>query len=269
MRIKKVEIRNFRAISFSSIDVSPVTSIIGENNCGKSSFLAAMQLFFSSSPKIEIDDFHLRNVKEPIEVTIHFSDLTPYEEKEFGSKVNDGVLIVTRRISASKEREYLVSGKANSTFNSIRATEKKSDITKEYNSIRESFDLPKISKAEEAEEALSKWESENPDKCVFQKISGFFGAENVAVGKLNHKTNFIFVPAIKQIREELDAKSPVRDLLSGIAKQAIENNLEYQDFLSNSKIRIAELTSPESVSSLSEISGDLTDIIKRGAVPDV
>lgn len=264
MRISKIEVRNYRAIAHGEMLISPVTAILGENNSGKSSFLAAIKLFFAAAPKIEIDDFHRQNVTEPIEVTLSFSDLTPQEEAEFGSKVANGTLVVTRRLTVSKSREYLVSGLANPQFKSVREIEKKSDKLKEYNRIRDDFGLPKITRSEDCEEALSDWEIENPRQCDFQKISGFFGAENVANGKLQQKTAFIFVPAIKQVREDLDTKSsPVKELLSGIARQAIENNKEFQEFVEESKARIAELTSPQSVASLGEISGDLTQIVKR------
>lgn len=263
MRVSKLEVRNFRAISEGEVSISPVTAILGENNSGKSSYLAALDLFFAPAPKVDFDDFHKRNHHEPIEITVHFTDLTPKELQEFGPKVENGVLIVTRRIGGGKDREYIVSGRANPAFSKIREIEKKADKIKAYKEIKDKYDLPTASKAEDCEQALTDWEAANPDKCEFTRIHGFFGAENVANGKLRQKTALIFVPAIKQVREELESKSPVKELLSGIARQAIENNKEYQDFIESSKLKIAQLTAPDSVSSLGEISAALTSIVRR------
>jgi len=46
MRIKNVKIKNFRALRKLLIVFSNMTVIIGENDCGKTSVMLALQTFF-------------------------------------------------------------------------------------------------------------------------------------------------------------------------------------------------------------------------------
>src|SRR5665213_3875575 len=128
MRIKTLEVENFRALRDSSIDLSPSTVLIGENNSGKSAFLRALELFFSGSPRVKAKDFSDDNVAEPINITVHFSDLTPHEASEFSSNLIDGELIVTRRLNAAGNKEsgqFFVSARVNPEFSACRNEEGK------------------------------------------------------------------------------------------------------------------------------------------------
>lgn len=46
MRIKSVSIKNFRALRSLSLNFSNMTVIIGENDCGKTSVMLALEVFF-------------------------------------------------------------------------------------------------------------------------------------------------------------------------------------------------------------------------------
>ncbi|MGE3141856.1 MAG: AAA family ATPase [Hyphomonadaceae bacterium] len=47
MKIARLTVENYRAIKFASVSFLDVTILLGENNCGKSTFLSALELFFS------------------------------------------------------------------------------------------------------------------------------------------------------------------------------------------------------------------------------
>ncbi|RYH31018.1 MAG: DUF2813 domain-containing protein, partial [Alcaligenaceae bacterium] len=66
MRIKKIEVANYRALRNSSLNFSEVTALIGENNSGKSAFLQAINLFFGASSQVKDRDFSDGNVNDPI-----------------------------------------------------------------------------------------------------------------------------------------------------------------------------------------------------------
>ena len=57
MRIKRLEVANFRALRDTVLNFEEATALIGENNCGKSAFLLALDLFFASSPRVGDRDF--------------------------------------------------------------------------------------------------------------------------------------------------------------------------------------------------------------------
>lgn len=265
MQISKIEVRNYRAIQESEMLVDALTAIIGENNSGKSTFIRAIDLFFSSSPRVQKEDFFQHDIARPIEITIEFSNLCPHERDVFGSKLIANRLRVTRCIRLDSGAQYLVDAMVNPAFAEVRSAQGKAEKRNLFNALANDYDLPKVKSADEVEDYLSAWESRNPEALERQKISDFFGAENVASGKLKTKTEFVFIPAVKDARDELkDSKSsPVRALLSGIARQAIENSEEYQNFLKEAEERLAILTAPDNAPELAGISEALTEIMSR------
>ena len=75
MRIRRIDVSNFRSLRASSLNFTDSTALIGENNSGKSAFLLALDLFFASSPRINDKDFSDRNTNDPIDITVHFAEL--------------------------------------------------------------------------------------------------------------------------------------------------------------------------------------------------
>ncbi|MGA3983697.1 ATP-dependent nuclease [Ralstonia nicotianae] len=84
MRLRRFEIRNFKAIAHASIEWSDLLVLIGENNCGKSSVLAALTCFLSGSGIKDSSLFrrHLTDAQNAIELTGYFDELTPAEEQQ-------------------------------------------------------------------------------------------------------------------------------------------------------------------------------------------
>jgi putative ATP-dependent endonuclease of the OLD family len=116
MRIRRVEVANFRALRNSSLDLSATTALIGENNSGKSAFLAALDLFFSNAPRVKDKDFSDDNFQDPIDITVHFTDLTPHDFKRFESNLVSEALVVTRRLLRGNPKEsgnFFVSARVN------------------------------------------------------------------------------------------------------------------------------------------------------------
>jgi hypothetical protein len=109
------------------------------------------------------------------------------------------------------------------------------------------------------------WEENNPAELTYKKIKGFFGARNVANGKLKKKTAVRFVPDVKETFEEATdpKRSPVIGLLNEIVRQTFENKKDFTDFIEQANIRLAELTDPKSVPQLSGISERLTKTVGK------
>lgn len=96
-------------------------------------------------------------------------------------------------------------------------------------------------------------------------VSRFRGFKNVAVGQLREKTELVFVPAIRDTAEEINSEksSPVKQLLNTIARQTIENSEAFRAFKKSADETLRELTSPQNVPQLRDISKGLTDILDR------
>lgn len=72
MRIKKVEIKNFRTLHDVIIDFHNITTFIGPNGSGKSTVLYALDWFFNGSKDGELteEDATYHHEDEPIEVRV-------------------------------------------------------------------------------------------------------------------------------------------------------------------------------------------------------
>ena len=84
MRLCRFEIRNFKAIQHAVFEWDELVVFIGENNCGKSSVLAALSCFLSGSGIRDSSLFrsHLTSVENAIELTAHFDELTQQEQEQ-------------------------------------------------------------------------------------------------------------------------------------------------------------------------------------------
>ena len=83
MKLSKLEIWNFRSIEHVSLDISDLTSVIGENNAGKSSILRAIELFYEESIRPVTEEyFFFKDQTKPIEVALTFDSLTDGEKNQ-------------------------------------------------------------------------------------------------------------------------------------------------------------------------------------------
>lgn len=268
MRISRVEVLNFRAISQASIDLEPLTSIIGENNSGKSAFLKALDLFFQNAPKVEEDDFHNKNIQQPIEIIVTLVELTPEERRLFQSNLIDDELTVTRRLMFGNPKEsggFSVDGMVNPDFSECRNEQSKSERRDLYRQLQQRYaDLPNVRNADEIDEKLEEWEDSHPNQLSRQRVGSFRGWKNVAIGQLKGRTDFVAVPAVRDAVEETgEARSPARQLIDAVAKQTIENNRDFQRFTAEANETLKNLTDPENVPALSEISATLSNILRQ------
>ena len=120
------------------MDFGDLTTIIGENNCGKSAFLTALDLFFAAAPRVEDRDFSDMNFEQPIEITIEFANLTPTETHTFAANLIDKHLIVTRVFLIGNPREsgrFFVDAFVNPDFSACRNETTKSEKRNLYSDL--------------------------------------------------------------------------------------------------------------------------------------
>ena len=270
MRIQRVEVRNFRALRNSDFNLGGATALLGENNSGKSAFLLALDLFFSSSPRVGPKDFSDENIGAPIDITVHFAELTPGELEEFGGNLLNGRLVVTRRFYADNPAEsgkFFVSALVNPDFIAIRNESGKTDKRKLYAELRQAYGNPpellKEKSADEIDGFLEAWEAAHPESLELHKVAAFKGWTNVAAGKLKQKTSFVLIRAVQDAAEDIQGNkaSPVRNLLDTIARQTIENSAAFKAFLDEANQKISDITNPANVPVLAEISQGMTRIL--------
>src|SRR5438046_3237061 len=88
VRLKRFEVRNFKAIQNISIECGDLVVVIGENNCGKSCLLLALSSFSSGSGIKDQSLFHNYETGEPdaIELIGYFDQLTDVDKGEVAVK---------------------------------------------------------------------------------------------------------------------------------------------------------------------------------------
>lgn len=82
MKLKEIEISNYRSIEYVKLSIDDFLVLIGENNSGKSSILKGVELFYSESLRgFNNENFHFKDNTKSIEITLTFDRITD-EEKE-------------------------------------------------------------------------------------------------------------------------------------------------------------------------------------------
>ncbi|MBU0607519.1 MAG: ATP-binding protein, partial [Armatimonadetes bacterium] len=99
MRISALKVANVRCIRELSMRIEPLTILIGQNNCGKSSVLYALRFFFESAGKLEPGEFFNDGEAHATEayVELSFCDLDDQDRTTFRKYVlPDGTFTVRK-----------------------------------------------------------------------------------------------------------------------------------------------------------------------------
>jgi putative ATP-dependent endonuclease of OLD family len=273
MLLKRVFVKNFRSIRDATVDVGGQMAIVGGNGTGKSSVLRAIDRFFGSSTAVELDDFFGRQVGDPIEIGLTFTDFSEPERESFGARIHDDEMTVVRVFEASGGKNngrYYGATMQHPGFAQVRATEGATPIRAAYNRLRESDEkyssLPSVSRADQIPEAFAEWESSHVGECELGRDDGqFFGFTNVAKGALQKATSFVLIPAVRDASADaLDSRGAViARLLELVVRSAIQRRSDIQSFQTRISSEYRELTDPEKLHELAGLSGELTETLQQ------
>ena len=219
MKIESVRIENFRGYRDETINLGDYSCFVGPNGSGKSTILTALNVFFrqykdskTDLSKLSADDFHHRNVKEPIRITVTFSDLSAKATTDLSDYVRQGRLIVSAvaKYDANAERaEVLQFGNrlGMEAFRRYFEAEKSGVSAQDLRGIYEELktavpELPTARTKTEMADALQDFEARHPESCsLIPSEDQFYGASKGA-NRLTPHVQWVFVPAVKDITEE-------------------------------------------------------------------
>lgn len=105
MLIKSVRVVNFRIIKDETLDCEKITALIGANNTGKSTFLAAIKKFFEKNSKLDAED--INDKSKPTEIILTFDD-TLDGLKEYGSNNSQEIKCIQE--PNENKKHYVVVG---------------------------------------------------------------------------------------------------------------------------------------------------------------
>ncbi|MCL4466050.1 MAG: ATP-dependent endonuclease [Chloroflexi bacterium] len=275
MIIKRIKVKNYRCLEDCTLDCEPLTALVGANGCGKSSFLRALELFYTPSPPLSPEDFYSRDTSRKIEVEVTFMDLSPEAIHLFEPYVQEGTLTVTR-VFAFRD------GKVSSTYHGTKlrspgfadirssaATVAKAKYAELQREAKYSS-LPPATTRDAVLNALDQWEEDHPTERRRELDDGqFFGFTGVGNGYLGRHVRFILIPAVRDASgDATDNKgSPITELMDLVVRNTLAQRADVQQFKSDVRQRYAELFDPEKMVPLQELAGTLTTTLQT-YVPD-
>jgi len=229
MQIKQIQIKNFRGIEDSVLKFDGYNVLIGRNGAGKSSFLKALEFFYTPSFKVGLNDFFHQDISRPIEVSITFDFLSAEASAEFSSYIQNGLLIVTKKAvwnDASGNETYHGSRMQCPDFEDIRQLSGREKINK-YKELIKSEQYKELNTANSQAEVdlqLAEWEKGHAGNCKLMIDDGkFFGFKGVGTGKLDKYSDLVFIPAVRDASEDASesANSALKKLLDVAVRRAM------------------------------------------------
>ncbi|MCG2821466.1 MAG: AAA family ATPase, partial [Candidatus Atribacteria bacterium] len=81
MKLENIGIENFKTIKNLSVSMTDILIMVGENNCGKSNVLRALDLFYQDSIRyVDEESFCFKNCSLPIAITLTYNRLEDAEK---------------------------------------------------------------------------------------------------------------------------------------------------------------------------------------------
>ncbi len=248
MRLRKVEISNFRAIKKAEIELSEYSCFVGQNGAGKSTFLNALNVFFRQTDNTGTDlvflnkeDFHNQNTDDPIVIKVHFSDLSEEAKEVFSHYARGDSLIITAKaefdpVGQSAEVKHygarLAMAEFATFFEEEAAGAKVAALNPIYEELQRKFGVPSATSKQAKMDALREFETAHPELCVeIPSADQFYGVSRGA-NKLERFVQWVYVPAVKDaVQEQSEQKNSA---LGKLLARAVRAKTNFED-------RIAEI----------------------------
>lgn len=235
MKIKTIEIRNFRSIKNETFDCVNFNAFVGPNGSGKSTALNALNVFFGEITSFSEDDFHKRNLAEPIVIRLTFHELSEAAKQEFQHYVRAEQLVVQAEVTAEEDGSFkkvmrgerLVFEPFKAFFEGKTATER----GKIFKELREQYEgIESATNDEGRKEALAAYEEALPEE---NKKLTESGAEFFGVSKGSHKFQrhicWVYVPAVKDASTE--SEEAKNSHLGKLIQHTIRSGMDYESEL--------------------------------------
>jgi putative ATP-dependent endonuclease of OLD family len=280
MIIESVRVTNFRSILDETMVCDTLTALVGVNGAGKSAFLRALELFYNSTPRIELDDYYEKNVLKDITVAVTFINLNDEAKEKFSKYMQGETLTVERVFSwegGKANPKYHGAVLLNPDFREIREglliKDRGKTAKAAYDAVRSKTEydtLPAWSNQSVVETTLRTWEGFNLEKCVRQRDDGqFFGFKGVGQGYLGKYTKFLFIPAVRNASDDASEGrgSVLTDLMDLVVRSIVANKNTVKSLKEETQKKYEELMDPTKLTELSTLSDKMTETLQT-FVPD-
>jgi len=275
MELVRMQLSHLRSLLDVHIEVGPVTALVGRNGAGKSSVVRALQLFYTTGPRVTAEDFYARDTSKPIELELTWGNLLPAEIQEFGSHIQGDELTVTKVIEwrdGRAQERYYGSALQCEGFREVRAAASAKDRIAAFNTLVDEGRIcgldGKVRSGAAVDQAMATWESEHPDECSWARDDGqFFGFREVGKAKLERFWRVVHVPPVRDAEQyaQEGKDSPLAELMDVIVRRAIANREDVRNFRERVFREYKDIFAPEAMPELSILSEQLNGILQRYA----
>lgn len=247
MRLKRIEIKNFRRIEYVDIKLTNTSFLIGPNNSGKTSILKAIE-YLLSLDSIESNDFRIvgDSIQENIEITGYFGDISPTtaSSRGFKGRIINGEFVYRKKYSLNSKKPVIESKvfpyEVNSQFSNAKKYKDLVDLGISEETIKEVFKLDEIL---EKDKLKTGWEKNLPEILDFKTDQPPIWEENpggIPQNIISKLPKLISIPSFTNIN----------DIESGDKKYILGECLSilFEDIITGSEIAsniTAQLTSLE------------------------
>lgn len=288
MRLTKISIQNYRSIRNSGeVAVEPLQALVGENNCGKSNVLRAIQCFLSSGAGgAEVSDFN--DPASPVIIECEFGGLSTEERARLRPYLLGDKVVLRKELSLIKdERRDKTTVKAEyhgyqaepkAQFLSVDKLEAASSGRVNWKSIAEGAGIldyvqdagGKVTKATYTA-GISRYLAEN-DVEYEEPVLGQTQALGIPQNLLATLPDFYLLPAITDYSDEVDRRSSTtvfRRLMADLSDRIMSADPRYREVedalrqvraLLNS---VNEEGAPARLAALCGVEESLRDVVKK------
>lgn len=280
MIIDAINVMNYRSILNEVIKCEDLTALVGANGAGKSSFLQALNLFYSPSITIAPEDFYNGDTSKQVIIVVTYKDLSSDAKELFSLYLQGDRLTVARVFTWDGTKvtsKYHGSTLQNPDFKGVRDAleiKDKAKTAKEaYEKLRLNAtynNLPKWSTKDEMQEIMSEWETKNPERCDRRPDDGqFFGFKEVGQGYLGRFTRFLFIPAVRDASiDTIEGRgSTMTSLMDLVVRSVLASKEDITKLKKETQQKYNEIVDPSKLPELSKLADEMTKTL-RTFVPD-
>lgn len=221
MKLDSVRIQNFRIFKDETVYFDDYNCFVGPNGAGQSTVMNALNVFFrqyrdskTDLSKLSADDFHHKNTKEPISITVTFTDLSEQAKRDLADYVRQDKLVVTAQAQYDEGTERaevkqfgnrlgMVEFKV--WFEAEKAKISAKELKEIFASLRDNWpDIPSASSKADMALALNTFETTNAGSCSLIPSEDQFYGVSKGVNRLAPHLQWVFVSASKDFSEEAE-----------------------------------------------------------------
>lgn len=286
MRIKSVHIKNLRSFVDQKVEINQYSRLVGANGAGKSTVLCALNIFFRETQNaatdltaLQAEDFHEKNVADPIEITVEFTDLNQDAQADFSEYFRQNVLVISAvakfdvasgQAIVKQYGQRLAMPALAPYFKAANDGALVSDLKSIYAELRAGFpDLPPPGTKDAMATALHAYETARPEECTLIPSEDQFYGVSKGANRLAKYVQWVYVPAVKDAADE---QSELKNSAFGrLLARAVRNKVNFSEKIkaiaASAQEEYGKLLQ-ENQGALDEISKSLADRIAQWAHPE-